>query len=353
MQCSEGCLQCVLDNSGVSICKVCDAFMGYIKQGNTCEKNTVLNCMISFERNQCYQCKFGYFLSGDLKCIAISEQKSVKIRNCNDYGKPDECIACDLMTYKKNGVCNIVDHQVDECTLNKSVDSCEICDFKLPSYNQTYCNEISNYDDNCFFYTHPLYCKKCKSGFKKNENYYLKTLETIYQTLFVKIRFWREIYYDIGYNSPICEFDYSIENCEILDQENTCQQCNAGYTLSPDKKICFVKPIPPQNPQNKIPNCYLFSSQNFEKCKICLEGYYLTESNTKCTIHTSTIDFCLVRSQTTDGVCAYCNNEYYLTEQNGIQICTPRKSFFPNCKTYKRSADQCTECLPGHTFHNN
>ena len=45
--------------------------------------------------------------------------------------------------------------------------------------------------------------------------------------------------------------------------------------------------MPPVNPMNRIPNCYIYDAENYEKCKICLEGFYLVDSNTKCKVHTN------------------------------------------------------------------
>lgn len=80
-------------------------------------------------------------------------------------------------------------------------DKCEICDLKLPSYNQTYCvppNKDSF--DKCLFMRHPLSCETCLPGYTKDVNYFLTFIDqtTIHKEFFEKLGFWRHNYFDIS-----------------------------------------------------------------------------------------------------------------------------------------------------------
>ena len=89
--CKEGCLRCININTPQEQCEICDSISGYIKNGKSCSKNIIQNCLISFELNTCYQCKTGYYLNGQQKCIKLDTKSALNIQNCNEYGKIDEC----------------------------------------------------------------------------------------------------------------------------------------------------------------------------------------------------------------------------------------------------------------------
>lgn len=80
-------------------------------------------------------------------------------------------------------------------------DSCKICDLKLLSYNETYCEKPKkSHFDNCLMIRHPISCKTCSPGYKKDKNYFLNNLNDVDFVIgfFEKVGFWREIFFDIG-----------------------------------------------------------------------------------------------------------------------------------------------------------
>ena len=154
------------------------------------------------------------------------------------------------------------------------------------------------------------------------------------------------------HNIPTCEYDYGINNCEELDYGNKCLKCKAGYTLTPDNTECFVKPVPPRNPKDRVPNCFKFKSENYEECELCYEGFYLKDENTKCVKHSNPISGCNVLSQTEDNKCIFCDNIQYRTSTNELSgQCGDRNNFFENCERYSRGGDKCLECAKDHIFH--
>ena len=154
---------------------------------------------------------------------------------------------------------------------------------------------------------------------------------------------------------PSCRFDYQIQDCESLDFDLKCRACRAGFTLSPDRSRCFIRPTPPSNPKHRIPNCFKFKTENYEECEICYEGYYLQDANTKCVAQTETIPGCNVLSQTEANRCVFCVNPYYRSNNTVViaNQCQERSNYFENCERYSRFGDKCLECAKDHIFHFN
>lgn len=40
----------------------------------------------------------------------------LKIENCNEYKRADDCFACDILTFKKNTMCFAKSNDIDNCT---------------------------------------------------------------------------------------------------------------------------------------------------------------------------------------------------------------------------------------------
>ena len=154
------------------------------------------------------------------------------------------------------------------------------------------------------------------------------------------------------HNIPTCKFEYQIQDCEELDYENKCKKCVDGYSISPDNDRCFVKPTPPQNPKDRIPNCFKFKTENYEECDLCFEGYYLEDENTKCVKHSIKIPECNVYSQTQNNRCIFCSNTNYRSTSFAIDTqCGIRVNYFENCERYSRASDICLGCASDHIFH--
>lgn len=76
---------------------------------------------------------------------------------------------------------------------------------RLPSYNNTYCEPVDDKQfENCLYFTHPISCTKCKPGYKLEENFFLKNLKDYYSKFFHHLVFLREKYFDVIFNTPVC-----------------------------------------------------------------------------------------------------------------------------------------------------
>ena len=137
-----------------------------------------------------------------------------------------------------------------------------------------------------------------------------------------------------------------------MDFDKKCRICNDGFTLSPDKTKCFVKPNPPQNPRNRIPNCHKFKTENYEACDLCYEGFFLKDENTKCVKHSKPISNCNVYSQTAENTCIFCSNPTFRGSGSDPALqCGKRSNYFANCERFSRLSDKCLECAAEHIPH--
>ena len=352
--CSQGCLICQDFGLASEKCLSCDNLSGYYLSFGSCASQTINNCLFSSERGVCSICEYGYYLTGDFRCAAIPNRPELRLGSCNFFDRIDQCIACDMKTYIRNGLCRPISEPVGNCTFYQNHKACQICNLMLPSYNQTHCALVPSNISHCLMYRHPITCKKCKPGFEIDYNYHVRAVPSFQKELFTTLKFWREQFFQITFSTPVCKQSYSIAHCKTLGYNKTCVACEVGYTLSPNSTLCFQKSMPPQDPTLRIPSCFKFASDNYETCAICYEGYYLTNSASKCVTHTNLVPNCMTMSQSANSVCAFCDNPYLLqTFQDGSTTCTSRDHFFNNCQYYNRTGDNCISCAPEHLFHNN
>ena len=140
-------------------------------------------------------------MTNDRNCAEVPRHTPSEIKSCNFYGAIDECHACNINSYNRNGICRPSKQKVEDCTLMDAREKCRICDLKIPSYNQTYCQELSIDDfDNCLLLRHPLSCKQCQPGYQSDKNYFLSFINepSVHKNFFNKVGFWRFNLFDIG-----------------------------------------------------------------------------------------------------------------------------------------------------------
>lgn len=140
-------------------------------------------------------------MTNNRKCAKVPRKTPTEILNCNFYNSIDNCKACNFNSYQRNGICRPSSKSIENCTLMKGKKTCEICDLKLPSYNQTFCETPKiNFFNKCLFIRHPISCKKCKPGYQKDINYFLNFIseEKIHKKYFENIGFWRGIFFQIS-----------------------------------------------------------------------------------------------------------------------------------------------------------
>lgn len=113
--CGKGCLSCIKKGDSYE-CNLPDSMMHYYLFQTTVSRNEIGNCWISFENGRCEQCEFDYYLSNDFKCLKFPSVTKLRIENCLNHKKPEECLACDLRTSLENGYCRFNKITIDNCT---------------------------------------------------------------------------------------------------------------------------------------------------------------------------------------------------------------------------------------------
>ena len=157
-------------------------------------------------------------MTNDRKCAEVPRHSPSEIFNCNFYNSIDHCKACNTNSYYRNGICRPATKTIENCTLMANKETCKVCDLKLPSYNQTFCNtpDINEFDK-CLFMRHPVGCKQCLPGYQRDINYFLSFLsdQEIHKPFFEKVGFWRQVFFDISialFSIIFCAKFYFFEN---------------------------------------------------------------------------------------------------------------------------------------------
>lgn len=100
--CSLGCLKCSQKSKE---CLFCDFKSFYYKDNptQTCKRNPLKNCLISFTPTQCLICKENYYPNKNGKCNSSSKHPN-PIKNCLNYYSVSGCAKCNQNYYlSKNG----------------------------------------------------------------------------------------------------------------------------------------------------------------------------------------------------------------------------------------------------------
>ena len=301
------------------------------------------NCE-EIEQGNCIKCEtgFGIYQNGDRNLCAPLSQ----IEHCtsiqNDLAAADFTIA----TYPKCTACEATHSQdptfqfclIKDCG-SHDTDSgvCTACkaDFVLTEENEKCLDNTSGVYDNCEVIDNDTeLCTLCKEDFAMKE--------------------------DSGEN--LCE-DTEIENCLVLDRENTetffsCKTCLQGYELEEDTGECVLL------------NCKVTTDQVTDRlhpshsCVECKGGYQFDDDNSHCILDTDSIADCAKIDATnqqgnlnvTSQICAQCNSGYgMVTNQTTLETsCVQKDARILNCDAWKRSGNPfdfpvCETCKEGYT----
>ncbi|EDR29702.1 hypothetical protein, conserved [Entamoeba dispar SAW760] len=309
----KGCEEC---KHGIDSCNECED--GYEWNGSTCTQ-PVPNCD-DFEHGKCTECIDGYMLNGQT-C------EKIPIENCRKY-KNGVCVKC-FGPYKPiNGTCTetiaqIIEHcieydddefECEECeigyTVDKSETKCIQCD---PSCKT--CEDYANKCETCNegYYIKDHSCIRCSiqsdtCGDYKNENQCYSCNNKCN---------W--------YNNACVESHCT--KMDVDDDEAECQQCEDGYYLEEDQKICI-----------KGDGCL---EKKGDKCVKCSQGFFIT-SDFKC-LRCS--DDCKTCSNTASS-CHSC-----FDKSSGISKVSCSKCFDPHCLECDESPMVCTKCNGNYTVN--
>ena len=254
----------------------------------------------------CSKCIDGYYLDNkDGKCKSNLEDNEYKYCKKADYGICNECI----MGYELG-----LDYQ---CSPSK---------FCAESENGKCISCIDNYylglDNMCVDVEHCIYsegyiCKEC-------ENYY---------------------YYD--QSDKTCKLaEGNFTNCKYgLESENSCTTCKDDFYLNITDCLCYNS-----SGKKAFYKCEISDSNN-EDCYKCIEGYYLSNKNKKC----SKIKGCNILDN--ENKCIECEDNYCLDINSGKcesskEVVIEEKKFYYRCKKTNQNGNACEECEDGFEIKN-
>ena len=334
-----------------NVCLFCEP--GYKMVNNKCKE--ISNCQYSQKINKCELCKENYVIDPFGRCIKNN------IKNCLKSDDEKKCYKCKngFIKYRKkcfnirNNICD--KYEEEKCINCKNKEDLIIkislnLDKKKTSNLKTLCTEITKktHINGCIHYKDINYCIKCQ------KNFVLKKIDE---------------------KKQICENNFGIKNCDLIDNQSNCLLCSKGYYpiegiclkgeirycelyinkencskckknyyLIPKKKktYCYLEP--------NIKNCINFNKESFLykgiKCEKCVEGYYKKKvnfENQKC-FESEIILNC---EKYENNKCFKCVTNHYLNEDG---LCIFRRFFIENCEVYKKNKDSCLYCEHGYYF---
>ena len=299
----------------------------------SCEE-AIENCIKCDRRDNCNQCKGGYFFDEEKK------ECTLKIAHCKRFDTNYEfCEECDegyyILNEDKSQCHNEVigdeyfsedngktftkcENVIENCLKCENRENCILCEpkFKYDQDNKECILKIAHCKT---FDTNYELCEECEEGYYLiNEN--KLQCHDKHDDPIDDEKYFTE---DEGKTYTNCET--AIENCVKCEDRNTCNLCKDGYKFEQENKEC--------NP--KIPNCKTYD-ENFEYCKECVEGYYiLNENKLQChNEHDDPID-----------------EEKYFTEDDG-KIYISCEEAIENCVKCE-DRNTCTQCIETHKIGEN
>ncbi|KAL4495395.1 hypothetical protein ABPG73_022440 [Tetrahymena malaccensis] len=297
----------------------------FCTQDILCEKNC-LDCDQK-DQNVCLQCKQGFKLNQNQKCI--EEQGCDSESYLDDSNKCKKC---------SNQLQNCL-----ECESNKICKKCSnsfvlqngkcICDQNNYLKGQKECEKCQDSFPNCFQCDQNLGCIKCSANYQLHNNqcFPCKKGEQDFQNS----------------NCQKC----LVLNCKIcFEYSNKCWECEKGYQLKQEKceKIQCEQSEFFNQDSNICEQCSLKFKNciqcNQNQCYSCTENFYLDRNTKKC------VNPCPKGTFVDNNQCEKCNqtNCQECSSSESCITCDNNYYLIPNCKFCSESTDKCHECESGY-----
>ena len=384
-------------------CLACREGLDYTSGGiNTCTEaaiTTATNCKYTNKNAQgCYQCDPDYIVDstgGTNLCVS-----NTTLKNCRIFaGTATICTTCDKGFYWDD--VDLKCRMADTCILEEDTVASMMCGHCLPGLKpkagNKYVCEPTLYDDICLIYSNSLnndglsYCTRCKQPGTVPLNYvngstvtfrcvpkqydFLTPIGIIYDGSSYTFRpsapavaggYSKITPLDIGSISTathICQ-PMDISQCKTYnfsaDFEKPCTECNYGYYLTADTKICLLGGIAGCKSYNAYDNCKTCedswtlvansSSKNYCKpfepvpfceshkvntseCNKCAKGYSLRNTRCYAEVHAN----CKYYDYNLE-ICFGCEEGNYLKDGK----CNAYEQ--TNCLEFSRVSDSCNVC---------
>ena len=316
-------------------CYQCEPNYILVNENTTC-LSIVFSENVSFtQSNIHYQCKPGYYLNEQNKCIQCSssfnessvcvthdstvyhyscQQGSVLNIQTNSCEKDNycetvndnSCISCSNpgMYYIENGKCEM--SETINCQFS-SKEKCLMCNKDHLFKNPRECLTKDNF--HCSI-TDGIACRKCEDGYELTEIINNQQTYTYCKQLLKT-------------------------NCQI-GKSSTCYQCKDEYALFENECLSIeskVKRI--KHESQTINNCEIVSNKG---CLRCIEGYYLSDHS--CYQCSSNCKRC-----SDNNTCLTCDRNYFV---NSTLQCQTTDSLFEQCLVFFPNKQGCAICKSGY-----
>ena len=323
-KCSDGCLKCNAKDE----CQLCDIPRNFALNGTACITTKVDNCLKIANNGTCLSCQTPYYINETTgKCTQVETR--FQIENCSGYSSKQVCLGCQPGLYLSEGKCISVTIQIANCDFYSADGICSSCkqNFYL-SIDGTTCLAKSS-DVNCVKST-VVQCTACADGYFLDPNLFSYK----YGYDLGSIIGWVEsksLQQSRLASQLVCSKS-NLENCSELLNLKQCKVCKDGYFLT-DSGLCKRNPTP------LIANCKSYLSE--VSCSECIDGFFLF-SSTSCRSVVS-IDNCSRYDPTSfESRCVECSKDYMV---NGNECVKRVQSLsITNCEATNLSRDECAKC---------
>ena len=357
-----------IENCNKSIygkCKICNKGFYLDLKGNKCKKQNEFfeNCKESFdsESYKCDICEDGYYFDENYKCVNINFCENGKnlgngCENCilgyylteieDSCTKEQNCYSGN----KDTGICSkciegyYLDYQDGKCKSNKKDNEYKYCE----EVDYDICNKcIYGYelglDYKC---SSSKFCAESENGIciLCLDNYYLgldnfctDIEHCMYSDKYICNECEDDFYYD--QSDKKCKLaEGNFTNCKYgLEKENYCVTCKDNFYLNISDYLCYSS-----KENNNFYKCEISDTNNID-CYKCIEGYYLSTKNKKC----SKIKGCNILDD--DNKCIECDENYCLDIktgkcENSNEIIDEEKKFYFRCNKTNEEGNACEIC---------
>lgn len=335
-RCSAGCLNCGSDNN----CRVCDLSSFHALQNGACVHVIGLtNCLLIDTSGKCVLCTKEYYVDpATYKCVSINSEN--KVTNCAVYTSSKTCSACESGYYIQNSICLGTGISIPNCTVQVDATTCVTC---KPGYVMQpgggSCIELPTGSENCAAFSF-VNCKACTTNHLLDRNKYIKDFATSISTntnidpILATILNEKRKEVNQGFKS-VCLL-LNLENCAEYLTENRCKKCVDGFFLT-ESYICQT------NPQPSISNCKVYSSP--ATCIRCESGFFVN-SRSGCSTVINIPRCADYDPSALKSACLKCNDDSFLLSSS---TCTLRgRPNIENCSQYDIESDQCAVCSQGY-----
>ena len=236
--------------------------------------------------------------------------QKITVTNCEIASTFNTCTKCNANYYLLNGNCFAYPQPaIPNCAVYTSLTVCTGCAAGFFLENASSC-KANVAIPNCTVYSGSAAattCTACATGFYVNGNACTGRLAVI-------------------------------ASCSTLTANlDTCDACSGGLILTSDKRKCLPT----------ILNCATYetstSSSTVLVCNLCVNGFYVTNTNGVTTCTQGTVANCLTYTVNAN-TCTVCQNKYYLDNL----LCVLHADI-PQCNAYSKTVrNVCADCNSGY-----